>query len=98
MGALDIIECPHCGYEHDMAKYDFDGSDETDIECESEECEKEFEVIREWYPSYGAVTIDYYTCLECDAKERDCNMIRQKDNKYLCKSCYFKKEFAKLKG
>lgn len=95
MGWYDKVECPYCGYKHDMSTYEFDENDELDIECENEDCEKEFEVIREWIPTYSATTIKYYTCIECSKEYRDCNMIIQKDG-HICKNCYFKKEIENL--
>lgn len=74
MSIYDVVECPYCGHEHDMDTYEFDGSNEVDIECES--CEKEFEVIREWYPSYSSHSIEYANCESCKRE------LRVGDNSY----------------
>ncbi|MDB2050197.1 hypothetical protein [Clostridium perfringens] len=79
-----------------MDSYEFECSDEMDIECENEDCGKEFEVERNWEPSYSASEINYFECDVCGEKNRDSDMFRQ-GGKYLCRTCYFKHEIEKLK-
>nr|UVM81352.1 MAG: zinc-ribbon domain protein [Bacteriophage sp.] len=96
MSIFDKIECPYCGHEHDMSYYEFDGNNEMDIECQNEECKKEFEVEIDWIPNYYASTINYYKCAKCGTKERDSDMIRQGEDTYLCRSCYCKQELERI--
>lgn len=89
MSVYDVVECPYCGHEHDMDTYEFDGSNEIDIECES--CEKEFEVIREWYPSYSSHSIEYVNCEGCKREVRVGDNSYTFETKTLCQSCYGKR-------
>lgn len=95
MSWFDIVECPYCGHEHTMASEDFEGTDSVDIECENEECEKEFMVEREWTPSYSASMIEYKICSICCEKTRSEEIFISK-GEILCKSCFFKKEIESL--
>lgn len=94
MSFYDVVECPYCGHDHDMDTYDFDGSNEVDIECES--CEKEFEVIREWYPSYSSHSIEYVNCESCKRELRRGDNVYKLKGKELCLSCYGKEYFADI--
>lgn len=50
--SYEYINCPYCDNEINATEIEFDGFDGVDFECPS--CEKEFEAIREWYPTYSA--------------------------------------------
>lgn len=91
------VKCPYCEHRISIGNEDFDGSDEIDIECDNEECEREFTVIREWEPTFRTQEISFCECEECGKEDRDDNMYWISDNEYLCRSCYFKKEIEKLK-
>ena len=95
MSYFEYVNCPYCNEEVNCMNIEFDGCDKVDHECSN--CEKEFEIEREWYPSYSTNEINYYECEVCGIEDRDDNMFRQKDNEYLCRSCYFKQEIEKLK-
>lgn len=95
MSYFEYINCPYCGNEINATEIEFDGFDEIDIECPS--CEKEFEVIREWHPTYSANAITFSDCQECGKTERDKN-IYLSDDKELCQKCFYKRELAKLEG
>lgn len=94
MSVYDVVECPYCGYDHDLDGYEFDGSNEIDIECEC--CEKEFEVIRDWIPSYSSHSIEYTTCECCGkvARDSDTYIFGAKD---LCLTCLDKHYIEWLK-
>lgn len=101
MSFVATVECPHCGREHEIETYDFDGSDEMDIECENEDCSKEFEVIREWYPSYSAHEIKYTVCNKCGKELRVGYNTHNCEGETLCQQCMFHKYFApvnKIRG
>lgn len=85
MSIYDTVECPSCGYEHDMDQYEFDGDDELDVECE--QCGVEFEVVREWFPSYSSHAINYITCDDCNKTIRE-SAKRTFDRKKLCLTCH----------
>lgn len=87
MSIYDVVECPYCGHEHDMDTYEFDGGNELDIECES--CENEFEVIREWMPSYNSYPIEYANCECCNKEVRDSETYIF-ESKGLCRTCHAK--------
>ena len=95
MSYFEYVNCPYCNEEVDCEGVEFDGYNKVDYECNN--CRKEFEIEREWYPSYGANEINYYECEECGKEDRDDNMFRQGVGEYLCRSCYFKKEIEKIK-
>lgn len=95
MSYFDEIECPYCGYTHDMSEYEFEGNDEIDIECQNTECEKEFMVTVEWSPSYSASEITYEIC-SCGEKVRTEDMYRS-GGKFVCRKCFFKNEIERLK-
>ena len=94
MSVYDLVKCPYCGEEYDMSKYDFDGSDEIDIECE--DCGKEFEAIREWYPSFSTKSITFSDCQICGKTERDEDLYISGD-KEVCQPCFYKMELEKIK-
>lgn len=89
----DTVECPYCGHENEMDD-DF-SSNEFDTECSN--CEEEFEVFVEWYPSYSAGKIVYEKCDKCGTETRD---IHKKGKVFpypehfketeICKSCFLK--------
>lgn len=97
MSYFDEVDCPYCGHSHDMSEYEFDGNDEIDVECENEECEKEFEVIREWSPSYGSVEIVYEKCEGCNRDTRE-PKVDEVTKETLCSNCYFKRYMERLKN
>lgn len=85
--------CPFCDSGMKIEKAE--KTTKIDIECENEECEKEFMVEREWTPSYSASTIEYEICSICRGKMRSEEMFISK-GEILCKSCFFKKEIESL--
>ena len=87
MSIYDVVECPYCGHEHEMDVYKFDGGNELDVECES--CENEFEVIREWMPSYSSYPIEYANCECCNKEVRDSETYIF-ESKGLCRTCHAK--------
>ena len=97
MSLYEELKCPYCGQMITISNEDFDSYNETDIECDNEECEREFTVIREWIPTFSVHEINYYECEECGKEDRDDNMFWIGDNEYLCKSCYSKREMGKIK-
>ena len=64
MSFYDMVECPYCGHELDASEEEFECENEIDVECES--CGKEFEILREWYPSYSVHAIEYVNCELCN--------------------------------
>lgn len=64
----ETVECPYCGYENSMEHDDF-SSNEFDHECTN--CEEEFEITVEWYPSYSAAEIVYEKCQKCGTETRN---------------------------
>lgn len=98
MSYFEYVNCPYCNEEVDCETVEFDGYDKVDYECNK--CGKEFEIEREWYPSYGANKIEYSKCEECKQEERNDNMFRkfrEGMDIYLCRTCYFKEEIKKFK-
>lgn len=95
MSYFEYVYCPYCNEEVNCMDIEFDGSNETDFECSN--CEREFEIQREWTPSFSVNEINYYECEECGKEDRNDNMLWTNNDKYLCKSCYFKREIEKLK-
>ena len=53
-------------------------------------CEKEFEVIREWYPSYSSNLIEYTNCESCKRELRRGDNVYKFKGRELCSSCYAK--------
>lgn len=97
MAWYEELKCPYCEHKITIGNEDFDGDNEIDIECDNEECEREFTVVREWTPSFYVQEIVFYECEECGKEDRDDNMFRISDNEHLCKSCYFKREIEKFR-
>ena len=94
----DTVDCPYCGHENDMsdALCDGLGSDNT-LDWECSECEKEFEVLVEFEPSFSASKIEYVTCSLCNKPTRDIyekGRIVPFPKKYegmkLCSKCFHK--------
>lgn len=49
----DEVVCPYCGHKHDNSTEWFDTKSDVTIECENEECEREFFASREVSVTYS---------------------------------------------
>lgn len=88
MSFYDVVECPYCGHELGASEEEFEHENEIDVECES--CGKEFEILREWYPSYIVRPIEYVNCELCNEQLRVGWDVYHLKGKEMCHSCCYR--------
>lgn len=92
----DTVECPYCEHENDMSEGTVDLPSDNKFDHECENCEREFEVQVEFYPSYSSAEIEYVQCEKCGTETRE-PLKRGKvfpfpksfSENTVCRSCFF---------
>ena len=94
----DTVDCPYCEHENEVED---DGEGTFDYECS--ECQEEFEVTVEYYPTYSSAKIVYKNCIDCGKEYRFDGRSFPAPKKYehisrddynVCNKC-FKREYRK---
>jgi len=93
----DTVECPYCQHENDMSEGTVDLPSDNKFDHECENCEQEFEVEVEFYPSYSSGKIEYVPCEKCGDETRD-SLKRGRVFPYpknikenvVCRPCFYK--------
>lgn len=92
-GYFEYVYCPYCNEEVNCMGLDFD---EDTIEHTCSNCGKDYEIVREWTPSFSSYEKEYAKC-GCGRELKASNM-EFKDGKYKCNMCRLEELLEKYRS